>query len=78
MTEPSLTKDEAEKFLELRRKVSEDMNTALSGSMESVDSGTDKSVFVEKYNGDAGSLYTDCVRNKYTSFVKKVYLSEND
>jgi hypothetical protein len=74
MKETNLTEEEAERFLELYEKVSEDMNTAMSDSMDS--DADEKSVFVERYDGGAASLYTDCVRNKYRRFVKNIYISE--
>lgn len=73
MSEPQLSEEEARKFLELYEKVSEDMNQAMK---ESIDWDGEASVFIERYDGSSGSLYTDCVRNKYKRFVEKIYLSQ--
>ena len=67
---PSLTEEEAKKFLELYRMVSSDMNEA----MEDAFAGDESSEYEERYDGSSGSLYTDCTRNKFERFVNEIYL----
>ncbi|QSW99793.1 hypothetical protein [Haloterrigena alkaliphila] len=74
-----LTENEAREFLKLLDRVEDDLDDAFTDASEEVfgDGDPDDS-FEEKWNAPVGQVYTEHTRGRLRTFVKHVYLQEEE
>lgn len=70
--EPRLTPEEAREYIRLHKKVSQDMQDALGEAL--APDAKHEHPRVQAYTESGGTMFTDCTRNKYGRFARRLYL----